>query len=169
MFKQPTTLLIAAMLLVTAALIGTAHAGSRIGGGVHYLHNLGDINEGNFDKNAFSILGSYQAAGPVLKMEADLEYVFDLYGTGESAWQPQAYLLAGGLIYGGVGIGASYFNGDWADDPFYLLRGGVDLPLAGMDLDVFATYMFWNSDQFNDISGDDWDSLTLAALLRFDI
>ena len=160
---------VAALLIAAPVLTGNAHAESRIGGGVHYLHNLGDIDEGNFDKDAFSVLGSYQWAGPLLKLEADVEYVFDLFGTGEGAWQPQAYALVGGLIYGGAGIGISHFNGDWADDPFYNLRGGVDLPLGGLDLDAFATYTFWNSDDLKSLSGDDWDSITFAAVLRFKI
>jgi hypothetical protein len=162
------------ILIITAAiacllpgLTTDAAAGSSLGGGVHYLKNLGDIEENGFDTNAFSILGSYQWAGPLLKLEADVEYVFDFFGTDEGAWMPQAYVLVGGLIYGGAGIGTTYFDGDWASDPFYNLRGGVNLSLGGMGLDVFATYLFWSDEELEDLTNDDWDSITFAAVLRF--
>jgi hypothetical protein len=162
---------IGAMLVAILALSiwpMTARAGGRLGGGVHYLHNLGDIKEeSGLDENAFSILGSYQLSGGLLSFEADLEYVFDLFGTGEAAWMPQAYVLAGGLIYGGLGIGISYFDGDWSSDPFYNLRAGVDLPLGGMDLDMYATYQFWSDEDLKGLTGDDLNSVTFAAVLRF--
>lgn len=166
MVKRMVIATLAAALLLPA-FAGDAAAGGRLGGGVHYLKNLGDIEDNGFDSNAFSILGSYQWAGPLLKVEADVEYVFDFFGTDEGAWMPQAYLLVGGLIYGGAGIGMTYFDGDWASDPFYNLRGGVDLPLGGMGLDVFATYQFWNDDDLESLTNDDWDSITFAAVLRF--
>jgi hypothetical protein len=158
--------ILAAVSMLLPVAVGVAEAG-RLGGGVHYLRTLGDIEDHGFDSNAFSILGSYQFAGPLLKFEADVEYVWDLFGTDEGAWLPQAYVLVGGLIYGGAGIGMTYFDGDWSSDPYYNLRAGVDLPLGGMGLDVFATYQFWSDDDLKDLTGDDLDSVTFAALLRF--
>jgi hypothetical protein len=159
--------MMAAVAVVLPALSGNAMAESRFGGGLHYLRNLGDIEDNGFDANSFSILGSYQHAGPMLKLEADVEYVFDVFGTDEGAWLPQAYVLVGNLIYGGAGIGISYFGDDWADRPFYNLRAGVDIPLTGMYLDVYATYLFWSGDDLEDLTGDDFDSVTFAAVLRF--
>jgi hypothetical protein len=121
------------------------------------------------ESNAFSVLASYQFAGPLLKFEADVEYMFDLFGTDEDAWLPQAYVLAGGMIYGGLGIGMSYFNGDWSSDPFYNLRAGVELPLTNIKLDVYATYQFWSDDDLKALTGDDLDSITFAAVARFDL
>jgi hypothetical protein len=154
-----------AMTLPTFA--GNAFAGPSIGAGVHYLHNLSDIQDNGFDQNSFSMLGSILFAGPLLKFEGQLEYVFDLMGTGEGAFMPQAYVLVGGFIYGGLGIGVVNFDGEWADDPFYNLRAGVNLPLGGMGLDVYGTYQFWTDDDLEDLTGDDLDSITFAAILRF--
>jgi len=161
---------IAAVLIVTPALMSTASAGGNIGGGIHYLHNLADIKDSDgFDSNAFSIIGSYQWAGPLLKVEGDVEYIFDMYGSGEAGWAPQAYVLVGGLIYGGAGMGIYYTDGDWANDPFYNLRAGVNLPLGSMHLDVYGTYQFWSDDDLKDLTGEDFNAVTFAALLRFDI
>jgi hypothetical protein len=161
---------LAAVLLLTPALVNTAAAGSNVGVGLHYLRNLADIKDSNdFDKNAFSIIGSYQWAGPLIKVEGDLEYIFDMYGSGNSGWAPQAYVLAGGLIYGGVGMGIYYTDGDWANDPFYNLRAGVNLGLGGLNLDAFATYQFWSEGDLKDLTGEDFNAVTFAALLRFDL
>ena len=158
-------------IAVVAALIASAQAASAasIGGGVHYLRNLGDIEDNGYEPNNFSILGSFQFPLAMLKLEADVEYMFDLMGTDEGAWLPQAYALIGGMIYGGAGIGIVNFDGEWADDPFYNLRAGVNLPLAAMTLDVYATYQFWNDDQLESLTGDDLDAVTFAGVLRFDL
>jgi hypothetical protein len=158
---------IAAVLL--SSWSSAADAGSSIGGGVHYLRNLGDIKAYGYEENSFSLMASYQMAGPLLKFEADVEYIFDFAGTGEAMWEPQAYLLVGGLIYGGAGIGIGYVDGDWQDDPFYALRAGVDLPLGGFNLDLFASYRFQSDEQLESLTGDDLDSMTFGALMRFGI
>lgn len=149
-----------------AATTHIANAGSSLGGGVHYLRNLGDIKETGYDPNSFSILGSYQLGVSLLTFEADLEYIFDFAGTDEAMWEPSAWLLLGGFIYGGAGIGIGHFDGDWQDEPFYALRGGVELPLGNLGLDLFATYRFQSDETFEDLTGEDLDSITFAAVLR---
>ncbi len=157
-----------AALAVCVTPIHNAYALS-VGGGVHYLRNLGEIEDNGYEANSFSIIGSVQFPLAMLKLEADVEYMFDLMGTDEAAWLPQAYALVGGMIYGGVGIGIVNFDGEWADDPFYNLRAGVNLPLSSMSLDLYATYQFWNDEQLEDLTGDDLDSITFAGVLRFDL
>ena len=145
-------------------------AGLNVGGGLHYLHNLADIDENGFqgwDSNSFSLLGSVQFPLGLIKLEGDIEYIFNYAGSDEAMWVPQAYALIGGLIYGGVGVGIGYIDGDWQNDPFYALRGGVNLPLGGMGLDVFASYQFQNDDELKDLTGEDLDALTFGAILRF--
>ncbi len=154
-------------VMTVPVLAGKAHAGASLGAGVHYLHNLGEIQASGYEENSFSVLGSLLFGGPMISFEAQLEYMFDLMGTDEGAFLPQAYVLVGGLIYGGLGIGVVHFDGEWADDPFYNLRAGVNLPLGGLGLDAYATYQFWNNDQLEDLTGDDLDSITFAAVLRF--
>ena len=154
---------------------GVAQAHSRLGGGLHYLRNLGDIKEdtsgGDLDlsQDSFSLIGSYQYVAPILKIEGDVEYIFDYVGTGEGMWEPSVWGLIGNLIYGGIGMGIGYTNDEWQNNPFYALRAGVDLPLGGMGLDLFATYRFQSDPNLEELTGEDLDSLTFAALLRFDL
>lgn len=152
-----------------------AQAQHRIGGGLHYLRNLGDIKEDtdggelDFSQDSFSIMASYQYNPGLLKLEGDVEYVFDYVGTGNGMWTPQAWVLVGGLLYGGGGIGIGNTDGDWQQNPWYALRVGVDLALSKVDLDIFASYQFQSSRELEDLTGEDLDSLTFAALLRFDV
>lgn len=163
-------IVIAAFGLLVPTWVISADAGSQVGGGLHYLRTLGDIEANGFDQNSYSILGSYQyTGGSLLKFEGDVEYVFDFIGSSNAAWVPQAYVLAGGLIYGGVGIGITNFDGEWASEPFYALRAGVDIPLAKFHLDMFASYQFWNDDDLKALTGDDLNSITFAAVLRVEL
>ncbi len=169
--RKFSLLLVALVAVITASFATKANAGFNIGGGLHYLYALGDIDTNNPDlsKNAFGIIGSAQFAGPMLKVEGNIEYIFNYLGTDESMLEPSAYVLLGGMIYGGAGIGISKLNVDEASwsDPWYALRGGVNLPLGAMGLDLYATYRFWSDDDLEGLTGDDLDSLTFAGVLRF--
>lgn len=162
--------MVALVLAVLVVFSVQAQAGHRIGGGVQYLKTLGDIKDHpDFDEHAFGFLASYQFAAGLFKIEGDIEWIPDFGGTDKSLWQPQAYALLGGLIYGGVGIGSGYFDGDWFSEPFYALRVGVDLALGGLDFDVFTLYRFQDAEFYQDLGESSLDSLTFAALIRFAI
>jgi len=161
-------LVLSCLVILTLAAAGAAQAGThRLGGGLHFQRNLGDIEDYGFDANSFSILGSYQYDGGLLKLEGDVDYIFDYAGTDEAMWEPSAWVLLGDMIYGGGGIGIGYINSEWQSDPFYALRAGVDIKLSSFDLDVFGTYRFQSDQDFEDLTGEDLDSVTFAALLRF--
>lgn len=157
------------IILLLIWMPGTAECGSSIGGGLHYLRTLGSIKDNSeWDPDAIGFLVSYQYEFTLLKMEADLEWIPDYGGTDESLFQPHAWALIGGLIYGGAGIGIGYWDGDWQDNPFYALRAGVDLGLGPVSLDAYASYRFQDSKVFEDMDEDDLDALTFAAIVRFD-
>ena len=163
-----------AVLLIVAAASTTATianaAGTSIGAGLHYLRNLGDIDEDeslDLTKDSFGLIGSVKSNFGLLSLDAQVEYIFDYAGTDEAMVIPAAYLLAGNFIYGGAGIGIGHFDGEWQSDPFYALRAGVNLPLGGLSLDAYGTYLFWSDDDLEDLTGEDLDSVTLAAVLRF--
>ena len=162
------SVLIAATLFLSG--IGTAHADCLVGGGIHYLRTLGDISDdGAIDLNqdSFSIIGSGMSDMGMLKVEGQVEYIFDYLGTGHEMWLPSAWLLAGSMIYGGAGIGIGHTDGDWQTNPFYALRAGVNVPLGGMALDGYASYQFQSDADLKNLTGEDLDSITFAALLRF--
>jgi hypothetical protein len=162
------TVLIAAALLFSS--IGTAHAALSLGGGIHYLRTLGDISDdGAIDLNqdSFSLIGSAQSDMGLLKVEGQVEYIFDYLGTGHEMWVPSAWGLVGSMIYGGAGIGIGHTDGDWQTNPFYALRAGVLIPLGGLKLDGYATYQFQSDQDLKNLTGEDLDSITFAALIRF--
>jgi hypothetical protein len=157
------------IILLIAGMAGTAECGSSIGGGIHYLRTLGSIKDTpEWDPDAIGFLVSYQYEFTLLKVEADLELIPDYGGTDENLFQPHAWALLGGSIYGGAGIGIGYYNADWQDNPFYAIRAGIDLDLGPVALDAYASYRFQTSKVFDDIDEDDLDALTFAAIVRFD-
>jgi hypothetical protein len=154
--------------LLICATHGEAYCGHRFGGGLHYLRTLGDIKDvPEFDANSLGFLASYEYTLTLLKIEGDLEWIPDFGGSDKSLWVPQAWGLIGSMIYGGVGIGIGYIDGDWQDNPFYALRAGVDLGLGGLGLDVFASYQFQTTKVFEEFESDDLNSITFGAIVRF--
>ncbi len=148
-----------------------AQAEMRVGGGIHYWTALDDIEVDNIDidDSGASFLGSLQwvPGGPV-SFEANVEYFTDGFGGGNAgAVAPQAFVLVGGGIYGGLGIGVTYndeLEGDNWSDPFYTARVGIDIEvLPRIHLDIHGNYIF---NAFSDIDGADEDSITLGAIGR---
>jgi hypothetical protein len=160
-------LFISACCVFTLLSFARPAQASSIGAGLHYLRAVSDFDEvENIEKNNFGIIGSLQLQFLILTLEGNAEYVFDYLGSDEGLFEPSAYALIGGLIYGGAGIGIGHFDGDWQDDPFYALRAGVEIPFGGISLDAYGTYRFQKDDELEDLTGDDLDTITLAAVIR---
>ena len=167
--RRSLCLLVVSFVLV-GALVAPVQAAGRFGGGVHYLKTLGDIKDTDeFDEDALGFLASYQLDLLMLKVEGDVEWILDYGGTGNALIQPQAFALLGDFLYGGVGIGISYFDGEWWTDPFYSLRAGVDFTLSGLGLDAYALYRFHEGEVFEDFGEQDLDSITFGAQIRFQL
>jgi hypothetical protein len=169
-FRNQAWVALAAFLAASAILFqaGTASAGLRLGGGIHYLRTVGDIKDNDqFDENAIGIMASATYGFAMLRVEGDVEYIPDWGGTDEAMWEPQAYALIGDLIYGGLGTGIGYIDGEWQSEPFFALRAGVDFVLAGLDLDVFGTYRFQKEEDLKGLGSDDINAITFGALIRF--
>ncbi|OVE75626.1 hypothetical protein BVX97_04180 [bacterium E08(2017)] len=148
-------------------------AGARIGAGAHYWAYMDDIDIDNVDDDGFSYMLSLQYdTGTLLKFEANLEiYPEGLTGTDENVYAPQAYVLLGGFIYAGLGVGIGYYDGNLADDPFYVLRGGLDLELLPrIHLDINANYHFTDIGAIDDaIDNIDSDTLTIGGMVRIEL
>ena len=175
-FKTAAALFaIAAMGIASAQAAdqkGSSSSGGshRLGGGVHYWTALKSLDN-DVDKNGFSYLLSYQYVYGWLKAEVDGElFPKNFRGSDKVSVAPEAFLLLGGVIYAGPGVGIMYTDDDalkdqdkWSD-PYGLLKAGVDIPLFDLlHLDVHAIYQFtkWaNWDQF------DTDTITLGAQAR---
>ena len=139
----------------------------RLGFGVNYWKTIDDIDE-EFDSHGFSYLASYQYAPvPFFKVEADVEFFPDLVDSADPVFAPELFVTVGRLIYAGAGIGVYYTDGDWANEPFYMLRAGLDFPIAPrLFLDINVNYRFndWNTLEWSDL---DTDTVRVGAAVRF--
>ncbi|HBT96307.1 MAG TPA: hypothetical protein DEB25_00955 [Desulfobulbaceae bacterium] len=155
-------------MIMTLALAGPAIAGeNRLGLGTNYWVALDDIDS-DVDDNGFSWLLSYQHHAGLFTIELDGELLPDRFG--ETAVAPQAYLLIGGTIYAGAGIGIVYSDSSFADEPFFALRAGLDLEiLPGLHLDISGNYRFNDSADLSDSAKDiDTDTIFLGATARIE-
>jgi opacity protein-like surface antigen len=162
---------LSALALMTSPIAGPAGE-HRIGGGAHYWRTVEDLDDSDFDidEDGLAYLVSYQyVAGSFLKLEVDLEIFPDgVGGIQETTYAPQALLLLGSGLYGGIGIGTFYVDNEFADDPFYVLRAGIDLELLpNLRLDINANYHFTDFESIETVDDDiDTDTITLGAMLR---
>jgi hypothetical protein len=142
--------------------------GQSIGGGVHYWIALDDIDVDDIDEDGVAWVISYQRqVSDLLTLELDVEILPDDFaGADGTVLAPQAYLLLGAAIYGGVGIGIYHADDEFADDPFFVARAGIKLEiLPDVMLDVSGNYRFteWDDSVTADI---DTDTVTIAATAR---
>ncbi len=141
----------------------------QVGLGAHYWTALKSIDVDQVDKNGFSYLACYRYRYQWIGVEADLEWFEKGFGGAqETVYQPQAYLVVGKVIYAAAGIGGYYADGKFADNPFYALRAGLDIPILPiLHLDINANYRFEN---WNDLSAEGkeigTDTVTLGAAAR---
>jgi hypothetical protein len=158
-------------MLIAVLLMG-AHTGwaeehtTRLGLGVNYWVAIDDIDTDDVDDDGFSYLISYQYRPGLLGLQLDLELLPDRFG--EDAYAPAAYAVLGNAIYAAAGIGIMHQDSDWADDPFFALKAGLDLNiLANVYLDISASYRFDSEVDLDDaVEAIDTDTLFLGAAVR---
>ena len=162
MKKLLLSLLVLLFCLASAPAADQAH---RIGGGVNYWVALDDLDE-DFDEEGLSYLATYQYRPTLIGFQADVEFLPDLFG--EDAIAPAAYLLVGSAIYAAAGAGILNVDGDWADEPFFALKAGLDLELLpSIYLDISASYRFnYGIDLDDAVDEIDTDTVFLGAGLR---
>lgn len=160
------------VLVITAffCMVQSASAeGHRLGAGIHYWYAIDDIDTDNVDENGYAFLISYQYKPTIMGFEFDLELADkELTGKSKMEYSPQAYVLFGGFIYAGLGIGTHYYDGEFTN-PFYALKAGFDLELfPHLHLDINGNYRFDNWD-YDEVSEDiDTDTVTLGAVVRIE-
>lgn len=158
-------------MIFTFGNITWASDDHRIGGGIHYWVAIEGIDENNVDEDGIAFILSYQyRMAEFFKLEGNLEFLGEGYaGSDDFVLSPQLYFLIGKGLYGGVGIGINYSDGDFADQPYFALRAGVDFEiLPSIFLDINANYRFEKWD-FDEIQEDiDTDTGTLGAIVRFE-
>ena len=164
--------------LALVALVGmvsnvSAEVHHRIGGGVHYWTTLDDIDVDDVDEDGLAYVVSYQLRpASLIKFGIDLEMLPEEFGGSEEpVYAPQAYVIVGGGIYVGLGIGGYYTDGEFAEDPFYNLRAGLDFCLLPfIYIDINANYRVEEWDDIKTVDEDiSTDTITLGAAVRLQL
>ena len=157
------------ILLVGCFVLAESAQGQRIGVGAHYWRTVDTLPDG-FDRDGLSYRLTFQNnLSPLLHYQVDIERLPSGYaGADKTVYAPQAMLLMGRWVYGGVGVGILYSDGDFADRPFYLVRAGVDISLLPrVRLDINANYHFSEWRGLSEMGRDiDTDTITIGAALR---
>jgi hypothetical protein len=155
---------------VLAGLAVPASAEHGLGLGANYWRTVDEIAaNSDFDRSGVSYYLTYRyKTESWLFFDAQLERMPEGYMASTNAvYAPQLFLgLKISMIYGGVGAGMFYSDGDWKDDPFYVFRAGVDLNVLPMlYLDINANYRFtdWKELNRDDINKD---TIMLGAAAR---
>jgi len=156
---------LAVLVLAIAPAVRADGPAWRIGAGANYWKTLDDL-DGDFDDNGLSHLASFQFWPTLAGLQADVEFLPDLFG--EDAIAPAAYLLAGKTLYAAAGVGRIYRDGAWAADPFFAFKAGLNLELAGfLFLDISGSYRFNGEIDLGDAAeAIDTDTVFLGAALR---
>jgi hypothetical protein len=163
--------LLSVIVIAGAMIVPSFPAGaSSIGGGINYWHAMEDIDLNEFDQDGASLFFSLRSGGGLLRWEADFEIMPEGFmASPEAAYAPQVYLVVGRKVTAAVGAGWYYSNGEWADQPFYILRAGLEVMLLPkLSLDLMMNYRFtdWGELEGEDI---DTDTIMLGAALRISI
>lgn len=168
-----TTLALFLSLSLLAATSATAEIKHRFGVGAHYWTAIDDIDVDDIKEDGFAYLVSYQLRpASLIKFGLDVEILPEEFGgADENVFAPQAYVILGSAIYAGLGIGTYYTDGDFADDPFFNIRAGLDLNiLPFLYLDINANYRFEEWDSIKTLDEDvSSDTITLGAAVRIEL
>jgi hypothetical protein len=149
----------------------SAYAGDhRLGLGGHYWKSIDDIDVSDIKEDGFAMVVSYQYKPSLFGFQFDVEIADEqLTGKSKTVYSPQAFVIVGGLVYGGLGIGTHYSDGDFADKPFYALKAGLDFELLPyIHLDINANYRFDNWDRDEVTEDVDTDTVTLGLIGRIE-
>ncbi len=156
--------------LMATTMIGRCEGSARrIGAGVNYWRTIDSIDDHSFDEDGLSWFVSYQYWPELVGFELDVEWFDDGFGGApKDVYAPQALLLVGTWIYAAGGIGVYYSDGDFADDPFFVLRAGLNLELLpSLYFDFNVNYRFEKWDNLQDRETNiDTDTVMLGAALR---
>lgn len=168
-----TTLTLVLTLSLLAATSATAEIKHRFGVGAHYWTALDDIDVDDVKEDGFAYLVTYQLRpASLIKFGLDVEMLPEEFGGAEeNVYAPQAYVILGNTIYAGLGIGTYFTDGEFADDPFFNLRAGLDLHLLPfIYLDINANYRFEEWDSIKNLDDDiSSDTITLGAAVRIEL
>ena len=156
--------------LLLAAPRVNAESNFQIGLGANYWVALDDAVDQSFDEDGLGwMISSRYMFTDYLGIGLEVERSPDNYIQFEDpVYCPAAYLILGKGLYGAVGVGTYYYDGDFYEDVFYALRVGIAAELLPhIILDINANY---RSDKWSNVkdadSEVDTDNVILGAAVR---
>jgi len=165
------SLLLLLSLLLFGSLSLRAEDGKHyLGVGVNYWQVIEDIDVDDIEEDGFSYLAAYRYDGGLLSLQAEVEaFPEDYAGAPKNVISPQALVILGESLFVAAGAGIQYSDGEFADEPYFLLRAGLSLiGLGPVQIDLHATYLFTDAGAF-DVDDIDTDTLTLGAMFRIEL
>lgn len=161
------------LLFVVSVLLGltvaAAHAESSLGLGVRAFRTVDDVPH-RFQKTGLGATLSLRTQfNDLVAGQIELDHYTDGYaGAPKDVLAPQAFLLVGGELYAGAGVGILYSSEDFADKPFFVLRIGYLAPISDrLALDLSASYEFSEWKRINEFDPTvSSDTFVLSAAFR---
>ena len=149
---------------------GGSGAGHSFGAGAQYWKTVDEIDLDNVEEEGLSWIATYQYRPFWLAaLEMDVEMLPDGFrGAPERVFAPQAYAILGKGLYAALGIGVYYTDGEFADDPFYAARAGVNVEvLPRLYLDAYGIYRFEQWEEIEELDEKiDSDTVMAGLALR---
>ena len=159
-----------ATLVALCGVALSARAESSLGLGARYFQTVDSLDK-PFEEDGLAPLISLKLElASLLHLQVDGVLYPDGYaGSVKDVLSPQAFVLLGQGLYAGLGVGTLYTDGEFSNNPFFIARAGLDIPLfPALHLDLNANYEFSDWDGINDLDDNvDTDTVTLGAALRF--
>lgn len=167
---KKSTLITLTLFLLSPFALQAEDGQHSLGFGVNYWQVIDDIDIDDIEDNGFSYLAAYRYDGGLLSLQAEVEvFPEDYAGAPKDVYSPQALVVLGESLFVAAGAGINYSDGEFADDPYYLLRAGLSLiGLGPFQIDFHATYLFTDAGAF-DVDDIDTDTITLGAMIRFEL
>lgn len=158
--------------LVLTVGIPTVRANeNQIGIGAQYWRTVNDLHK-SFDRGGVSWMLTYQRTlSRLFALQTDLEWFPSGFGgVDKTIYAPQGFILFGGSLYAGMGIGILYADGHFNDKPYYALRAGFDMEiLPTVHLDINFNYQFSEWEKIKTLEEDlSSDTIFMGAAVRIE-
>ena len=161
---------LAACLMAAETMAGN-NGDFELGVGATYWYSIDEAKDQSFDRDGLGwMISSRIPLSKAFSIGLEVEQSPDNFVfLDERLYLPAAYALIGDGIYGGLGLGTYYYDGDFYGDIWYALRAGFKVPLLdnALVLDVNVNYRVEDWDGIKDAGDDvDTDTLMIGAALR---
>lgn len=156
--------------LLALIVLGRPSSGDvvhRLGAGATYWVSIKEIPENkDWERSQVGYLLSYQYQPALFGLELAMDILPDRFG--ENTYSPHVMVFVGRGFFVAGGIGLAYADSSFADQPFYLVKGGVNWELLpNLYVELSAQYRFREWADLEDEKKDfDTDTVFLGGAVR---